>query len=444
MRAAAIASRTPPGPGVDAWRGRGRLEAAVTDRRGHLLVRIAERHPALDERLGGVGRQEQRVVRRCREPLAVELEAPNERRQGLQRAGQVGSCSEDRCLVLLQVAVVGERQALHGREQPGQPADRRAGLAAHELGHIRVQLLGHHRRPRRDVLPERGEAELARRPEDDLLAEPREVNEAERHGVEVVEREVPVRDRVERVPHLAGRRRERQGRPGEGACSERALTRGGRGRAEPAEVALQHLDPREQMVADGHGLGALEMRVAGHRRLRVGLGAVQQDSCERRDCRARLGTGVGDVEPERRGDLVVAGAAGVDLPADIAEQALDRRVHVFVAGLDPAAGGDLGEPAHRLLELTVVEQAGGVQPAGVDRRRLAVVREQLRVVGPQKRRHGGIELAPDPPGPEGHASVFARLRAAASSISKEEILMNPSAAAWGNVSPVPYEASCSA
>ena len=68
---------------------------------------------------------------------------------------------------------------------------------------------------------------------------------------------------------------------------------------------------------------------------------------------------------------------------------------------------------------------------------LAVVREQRRVVGAQERRHGGIELAPDPPGPQAHVLVLARLRAAASSTSKEEILMNPSAAAWGNVSPVP-------
>ena len=68
---------------------------------------------------------------------------------------------------------------------------------------------------------------------------------------------------------------------------------------------------------------------------------------------------------------------------------------------------------------------------------LAVVRQELRVVAAQERRHDGIELAPDPPGPQAHASVLARARAAASSTSNEEILMNPSAAACGNVSPVP-------
>ena len=88
-RAAATASRTPPGPGAGRGAGCGRLEAAVADRRGDLLVRVAERHPALDERLGGVGREEQRVARRGREPLAVELQAANQRRQRGQRARQV-------------------------------------------------------------------------------------------------------------------------------------------------------------------------------------------------------------------------------------------------------------------------------------------------------------------------------------------------------------------
>ena len=61
--------------------------------------------------------------------------------------------------------------------------------------------------PVADVLGERGEAELGRRPEDELLADPREMDEADRGGVEVVEREVAVGDGVERVAQLPlGRR----------------------------------------------------------------------------------------------------------------------------------------------------------------------------------------------------------------------------------------------
>ena len=78
-----------------------------------------------------------------------------------------------------------------------------------------------------------------------------------------------------------------------------------------------------------------------------------------------------------------------------------------------------------------------MQPPRVHGRCLAVVRQKLGVVGAQERAHRRVERAADTPAPEGHALIFARARAAASSTSSEEILMNPSAAACGNVSPVP-------
>ena len=96
----------------------------------------------------------------------------------------------------------------------------------------------------------------------------------------------------------------------------------------------------------------------------------------------------------------------MDLAADLAEQPFDRRMDVLVIGLDPTPGGDLRESTLRLRELGIVQDPGRMQPARVDRSRLAVVRQQLRVVGAQKRRHGGIELAPDPPGPQAHRTSF--------------------------------------
>ena len=87
-RAAAIASRTPPGPGATRGAGAGALEAAVADRGGDLLVRVAERHALADERLGGVGREQERIGRGRGEPLAVELEAADQRRQSRKRAAR--------------------------------------------------------------------------------------------------------------------------------------------------------------------------------------------------------------------------------------------------------------------------------------------------------------------------------------------------------------------
>ena len=102
---------------AEARRGRRRLEGSVAHRRGDLLVRVAERDALADERLGRVGRAQQRVRARGGEPLAVEREAAHHHGQRAERARHVAARGEDRRLVLLQVAVVGERQALHRREQ---------------------------------------------------------------------------------------------------------------------------------------------------------------------------------------------------------------------------------------------------------------------------------------------------------------------------------------
>ena len=134
----------------------------------------------------------------------------------------------------------------------------------------------------------------------------------------------------------------------------------------------------------------------------------------------------------------------MDLSPYLAEQPLDRGVDVLVLALDPTAGRDLRQTGLGVGQLGVVEQACCVKPPRVDRRCLAVVRQQLSVVGTKERAHRRVERAADTPAPEGHALIFARARAAASSTSSEEILMNPSAAACGNVSPVPYDASVSA
>ena len=82
----------------------------------------------------------------------------------------------------------------------------------------------------------------------------------------------------------------------------------------------------------------------------------------------------------------------------------------------------------------------------MDERRLAVVRQELGVVGAQelpdlgrerRRRRVRADQRVTPP-------LASALRAAASSVSSAAIWMKPSAASCGNVSPAPYDASVSA
>jgi hypothetical protein len=70
-------------------------------------------------------------------------------REGRQQHVEGVDGVEDRLLVLLEVAVVGQWQRLEGREQTGQVPDEAAGLAAREFGDVGVLLLRHDARPGR-------------------------------------------------------------------------------------------------------------------------------------------------------------------------------------------------------------------------------------------------------------------------------------------------------
>ena len=184
--------------------------------------------------------------------------------------------------------------------------------------------------------------------------------------------------------------------PASAPAPERARARGLVRRREPRPVAIEHLDPGKEMVSEGHRLPTLEMRVAGHQRVGLGLGEGERDERERIDLLARLRTGVGDVEPERCRHLVVTRPTGVDLRAERAEQPLDRRVNVLVRFEDRRrVERDLREAALHLGELVRREEAGAVQPGSVIRGRLAVVRKKLGVLSAEELPHGGVERSPD-------------------------------------------------
>src|SRR5207247_10129574 len=146
----------------------------------------------------------------------------------------------------------------------------RPGLAANELGDVRVQLLRHHRRAGRRLLRQPDEPELGRRPEHELLADPGEVRTEHRAGIEVVESEVAVADGIDRISYP----RAPWGRQLEGRARDRRRAEGRRARlpgreAKPFAVPLEHLEPGEQVVSDRQRLDALQMRVARHWRLRL-------------------------------------------------------------------------------------------------------------------------------------------------------------------------------
>ena len=81
-------------------------------------------------------------------------------------------------------------------------------------------------------------------------------------------------------------------------------------------------------------LGALQVRVAGHRPVPMGLREVQQPGHQRGDQLPRTSRPRPDVESQVRGHLVVSRSPGVELaadgPRDLGQPALDRHVDVLV------------------------------------------------------------------------------------------------------------------
>ena len=146
----------------------------------------------------------------------------------------------------------------------------------------------------------------------------------------------------------------------------------------------------EQVVAELHRLGPLQVGVPGEVGIAGGIGAGEQHLLERQDRLGHLAQGALRVEPQVGGDLVVAAAAGVDLAAggtgDLGDPPFDGGVDVLVgrAELEGAAGELLlhlverGEDRRRLL---TVEQAAPHQPAHVGARAGDVVGCEPLVVG---------------------------------------------------------------
>ena len=180
---------------------------------------------------------------------------------------------EDVLLVLLQVLVVGERQRVQHAVHGGEVPDQARGLRAQELGGVGVLLLGHDRGARAPRVGQLAEAELAARPQHELGAEAREVGGAGGGSGQVVEHEVAPGDGVDRVGrHVLEAELAREHAPvgvevdaGERAGAERQRPGRALGEGEARAVALEHPEVREQMVAEVDGLGALQVRVAGHR-----------------------------------------------------------------------------------------------------------------------------------------------------------------------------------
>ena len=101
----------------------------VTDHRADDAVRFAERHPLSTSHSARSMAARAGPSAAAAHPRGVEGRASDEPAQAPEARGDLVERVEERLLVLLQIAVVGEREALQRGEQPGQVADQATGFS---------------------------------------------------------------------------------------------------------------------------------------------------------------------------------------------------------------------------------------------------------------------------------------------------------------------------
>ena len=285
-------------------------------------MRDAERHPLPDQPLRDVRREREPGRGEGRQAVGVEHQRGDHAGHGGQEQLQLLDRVEQRLLVLLQIAVVGQRKALERGQQPGQVADQAAGFAARQLCDIRVLLLRHDRAAGGERVVEGDVGELRRGPDDHFLGDPGQVDRRHREHERSLGGEVARRCAVDGVGRRLreaqlGRDRLRiqpQRRAGQGSRPVRRHRGAPVPVVQPVHVAQERVGVRGQVVGEQHRLGVLQVRAPGHRRVRMRHGLGEQRVDDVADPRADPAGCVAQPHPEERGHLVVARPAGAQLP----------------------------------------------------------------------------------------------------------------------------------
>ncbi len=313
---------------------------------------------------------------------------------GLQGVHRV----EERLLVLLHVGVVGQGQALHDGEHGHQVAVETARLAPDQLGDVGILLLGHDRRAGGERVGELDEAELRGGPQGQIGGEPGAVHAEHGRGGEELDDIVAIGHRVHAVragrgeAEIAGEGLavDDEGRPGQRRRSQRHDVDAPAAVREALTVAIEHGHVGEEVVGEEHGLGPLQVGVAGHGRLAMLLGLGEESRLHGDERGVEVAEHVAEIEALVKRDLIVARASGMELAAhragDLDEAALDVHVDVFeLAPEGEAPALELGphrlEPPLDGRALRGVDQARPLEGARPRRAAADVVRPEPAVEG---------------------------------------------------------------
>ena len=338
---------------------------------------LAERQTTLSQVIGNIGGGKVPHAALARHGILVDGPGRNHSGHNGQALHERMGGIERTLLVLLQVLVISERQALHGHEQLHQVAIDSAALTADELSKIGILLLRHDGRTGGVGVGKRDKAKFGTRPQHDFLGKTRQMHRHDGAGVMQIEQEITVGNRIERVGNHACKTKfcsrhltiERIARTGKRGSTQRAVVSGIKGGLQAYKVTRKHPGIRQQMMREQHGLSVLHMRIARQNHLVVLLGRIHQYMAQLKiglhellgqclDAQARVGR-----------HLVVARTSGMQALASLADAtrqlALDRHMDILVVDIEAEVAGidiplDSGQAlGNRLLVLDADDAPGG-------------------------------------------------------------------------------------
>ncbi len=310
-----------------------------------LVVGLPEGHSPEDQEFGQVGGRSVGVVRGFAQAFKIELEALDHFGGHGQKRIQGFNGVEEGFLVLLQIAVVGQGQALDHGQKGHQVADGPAGLAPHKFRPVRVFLLGHHGTAGGQGVGQFGEGEFLGTPQDQVFGQAGQVGQGYGPEGQELQEVVPAGHGVEAVFGQAAEAQvggdqggvDGQAGPGQGPAAEGHVVQPFPQVGQPFLVAAQHVVIGQEVVGHQDRLGPLKVGVARHGRALDRGGFFHQGRAEAPEPGAQAGGRRLEVEAGVQGHLVVAAAGGVELfpgrPDELDQGPLQVHVHVFQLGI---------------------------------------------------------------------------------------------------------------
>ena len=241
-------------------------------------MRLTERQSFADQIIGHVGSVGEIIVKHLPHAGGIQLHAFEHGRidgktelQGIDRIEQA-------FFIFLHVFVIGHRQSFESSQHSHQMAYDPAGFAADQFAHIRVFLLRHNARPGTMRIVQFNEGKLGRRPENQFLAQPGQMNHQKRGKRQELHDVVPVADRVHAVLVDFGKFQffgnhppvDRKCRSGQSAGAKRHDVATFPDSGQSVKITRQHLKISQQMMGKQYRLRPLQVSIARQDNFLVG------------------------------------------------------------------------------------------------------------------------------------------------------------------------------